>query len=64
VNKPLKNFKKLSEIIKSIKETENNHKNSFFNLGRNSMEIVHRPFDPYLSLNHTLKKRMIHSFLV
>ena len=44
VNKPLKNFKKLSEIIKSIKETENNHKNSFFNLGRNSMEIVHRPF--------------------
>ena len=43
VNKPLKNFKKLPEIIKSIKETENNHKNSFFDLGRNPLEIVHGP---------------------
>jgi hypothetical protein len=41
--KPLKNFKKLPEIIKSIKETENKHKNSIFNLGRNPMEIVHGP---------------------
>jgi hypothetical protein len=44
VNKPLKNSKNLPEIIKSIKKTENNHKNSFFDLGRNPMEIVHGPF--------------------
>jgi hypothetical protein len=43
VNKPLKNSKNLPEIIKSIKKTENNHKNSFFDLGRNPMEIVHGP---------------------
>jgi hypothetical protein len=45
VNKPLKNFRKLPEIIKSIEETENNHKNSIFNLGRNPMEIVHGPLN-------------------
>ena len=44
VNKPLKNSKNLPEIIKSIKNTENNHKNSYFDLGRNPMEIVHGPF--------------------
>ena len=44
VNKPLKNSKNLPEIIKSIKKTENNHKNSYFDLGRNPMEIVHGPF--------------------
>jgi hypothetical protein len=44
VNKPLENSKKLSEITKSIKKTENNHKNSFFDLGRNPLEIVHGPF--------------------
>ena len=44
VNKSLKNSKNLPEIIKSIKKTENNHKNSFFDLGRNPMEIVHGPF--------------------
>jgi hypothetical protein len=43
VNKPLKISKNLPEIIKSIKKTENNHKNSFFDLGRNPMEIVHGP---------------------
>jgi hypothetical protein len=43
VNKPLKNSKNLPEIIKSIKKTENNHKNSYFDLGRNPMEIVHGP---------------------
>ncbi len=44
VNKPLKNSKYLPEIIKSIKKTENNHKNSNFDLGRNPMEIVHGHF--------------------
>ena len=50
VNKPLKNSKNLPEIIKSIKNTENNHKNSYFDLGRNPMEIVHGPFH-FKSLN-------------
>ncbi len=45
VNKPLKNTKNLPEIIKSIKKTENNHKNSYFDLGRNPMEIVHGPLN-------------------
>jgi hypothetical protein len=44
VNKPLINSKNLPEIIKSIKKTENNHKNLYFDLGRNPMEIVHGPF--------------------
>jgi len=44
VNKSLKNSKNLPEIIKSIKKMENNHKNSYFDLGRNPMEIVHGPF--------------------
>jgi hypothetical protein len=44
VNKPLKISKNLPEIIKSIKKTENNHKNSFFDLARNPMEIVQGPF--------------------
>ena len=44
VNKPLKYSKNLPEIIKSIKETENNHKKLFFDLGRNPLEIVHGPF--------------------
>jgi hypothetical protein len=37
------NLKKISKIIKSIKETENGLKNSNFNLGRNPLEIVHGP---------------------
>ena len=54
VNKPLKNSKNLPEIIKSIKKMENNHKNSYFDLGRNPMEIVHGPFDKTKSMS---KKR-------
>ena len=45
VNKPLKNSKNLPEIIKSIKKTENDEKNSNFNLGRNPLEIVHGPLN-------------------
>jgi hypothetical protein len=52
VNKPLKNSKNLPEIIKSIKKTENNHKNSFFDLGRNPMEIVHGPLVSRANLGH------------
>jgi hypothetical protein len=44
VNKPLKYSKNLPEIIKSIKNTEKNHKNLYFDLGQNPMEIVHGPF--------------------
>jgi hypothetical protein len=44
VDKALRILKKMPKIIKSIKETENNEKNSNFNLGRNPMEIVHGPF--------------------
>jgi hypothetical protein len=33
----------MPKIIKSIKETENNEKNSNFNLGRNPLEIVYGP---------------------
>jgi hypothetical protein len=44
VGKALRILKKMPKIIKSIKETENNEKNSYFNLGRNPMEIVHGPF--------------------
>jgi hypothetical protein len=43
VDKALRIKKKMPKIIKSIKETENNEKNSYFNLGRNPMEIVHGP---------------------
>ena len=43
VDKALRILKKMPKIIKSIKETENNEKNSYFNLGRNPMEIVHGP---------------------
>jgi hypothetical protein len=43
VNKALRILKIMPKIIKSIKETENNEKNSNFNLGRNPMEIVHGP---------------------
>ena len=52
VNKPLKNSKNLPEIIKSIKNTENNHKNSYFDLGRNPMEIVHGPLKIKYIKNH------------
>jgi hypothetical protein len=44
VDKALRILKKMPKIIKSIKETENNEKNSYFNLGRNPMEILHGPF--------------------
>ena len=45
VDKALRILKKMPKIIKSIKKTENNHKNSYFDLGRNPLEIVHRPFN-------------------
>jgi hypothetical protein len=51
VNKPLKNSKNLPEIIKSIKKTENNHTNSFFDLGRNPMEIVLGSFFLLISID-------------
>ena len=43
VNMVPRNFKFIPKIIKSIQEKEKNKKNSFFDLGRNPMEIVHRP---------------------
>ena len=44
VDKALRILKKMPKIIKSIKKTENDEKNSNFNLGRNPLEIVHGPF--------------------
>jgi hypothetical protein len=44
VDKALRFLKKMPKIIKSIKKTENDEKNSNFNLGRNPLEIVHGPF--------------------
>jgi hypothetical protein len=46
--------KKMPKIIKSIKKTENDEKNSTFNLGRNPLEIVHGP----------LSKKLFSIFLV
>ncbi len=47
----------MPEIIKSIKKTENNHKNSYFDLGRNPMEIVHGPFLQRLKVGVKTKLR-------
>jgi hypothetical protein len=58
VNKPLKNSKNLPEIIKSINKRENNHKNSFFDLGRNPLEIVHGPFI-FFSFFHFLFSKIL-----
>ena len=38
----------MAKLIKSIQEKEKNEKKSFFDLGRNPMEIVHRISEPYL----------------
>ena len=43
VDKALRILKKMPKIIKSITKTENDEKNSIFNLGRNPLEIVHGP---------------------
>ena len=47
--------KNLPEIIKSIKKMENNHKNSYFDLGRNPMEIVHGPLKLLFKESKTIK---------
>jgi deoxycytidylate deaminase len=48
VDKALRILKKMPKIIKSITKTENDEKNSIFNLGRNPLEIVHGPLFIYL----------------
>ena len=55
VDKALRTLKKMPKIIKSIKKTENDEKNSNFNLGRNPLEIVHGPLISWIrSLENTL----------